>query len=120
GKGPGASPVEAPTPPTTGSDEISEDEFEKLLDQLHGVGKAPGAVAGESPTAPAVPPPAETGTASGSADLITDAEFEDLLDQLHGRGKGPTSGGTTPQAAKSPAPAPAAADDVPEPPRVQV
>ncbi|MFM5819812.1 chemotaxis protein CheA [Aeromonas sanarellii] len=53
-------------------DEISADEFERLLDELHGVGKAP--------TVSAVP------VLSGSGD-ITDDEFEALLDQLHGQGQ---------------------------------
>ncbi|MGS3151455.1 chemotaxis protein CheA [Aeromonas sanarellii] len=53
-------------------DEISADEFERLLDELHGVGKAP--------TVSAAP------VLSGSGD-ITDDEFEALLDQLHGQGQ---------------------------------
>lgn len=53
-------------------DEISADEFERLLDELHGVGKAPAA-----PAAPVL---------SDSGD-ITDDEFEALLDQLHGQGQ---------------------------------
>ncbi|AHE48729.1 chemotaxis protein CheA [Aeromonas hydrophila 4AK4] len=53
-------------------DEISADEFERLLDELHGAGKAPTVS-----TAPVL---------SGSGD-ITDDEFEALLDQLHGQGQ---------------------------------
>ncbi|MGY3902158.1 chemotaxis protein CheA [Aeromonas lusitana] len=53
-------------------DEISADEFERLLDELHGAGKAP--------TVPVAP------VLSGSGD-ITDDEFEALLDQLHGQGQ---------------------------------
>ena len=53
-------------------DEISADEFERLLDELHGAGKAP--------TVSAAP------VLSGSGD-ITDDEFEALLDQLHGQGQ---------------------------------
>ena len=66
------------------SDEISEDEFEALLDQLHGSGKAP--TKNQAPPPPKAEPPA----AAAGGDLITDSEFEDLLDQLHGAGKGPT------------------------------
>lgn len=55
-------------------DEISADEFERLLDELHGAGGAPTPVAAVS--AP---------VASGTGD-ITDDEFEALLDQLHGQG----------------------------------
>ncbi|MCH7346363.1 chemotaxis protein CheA [Aeromonas sp. MR7] len=53
-------------------DEISADEFERLLDELHGVGGAPTPVAS----------PVLTGTGD-----ITDDEFEALLDQLHGQGQ---------------------------------
>ncbi|MGL6151088.1 MAG: chemotaxis protein CheA [Aeromonas sobria] len=55
-------------------DEISADEFERLLDELHGAGGAPTPVAAVS-----VP------VAGGTGD-ITDDEFEALLDQLHGQG----------------------------------
>ncbi|TNH97241.1 chemotaxis protein CheA [Aeromonas sobria] len=55
-------------------DEISADEFERLLDELHGAGGAPTPVAAVS--AP---------VAGGTGD-ITDDEFEALLDQLHGQG----------------------------------
>lgn len=69
------------------SDEISEDEFEALLDQLHGSGKGPAPI----PVPPATP------AASGVSDLISDSEFEDLLDQLHGAGKGPTIASPAPE-----------------------
>lgn len=58
-------------------DEISADEFERLLDELHGVGGAPTKVVSASAPAP---------VASDSGD-ITDDEFEALLDQLHGQGQ---------------------------------
>jgi len=60
------------------SDEITEDEFEALLDQLHGKGKIGGA-------APAAAEP-EAAAATGS-DEISDDEFESLLDELHGKGR---------------------------------
>jgi len=72
------------------SDLISEDEFEALLDQLHG-GKAPTAVAA----------PADDG-------LISEDEFEALLDQLHG-GAAPGAVAVTTAAATAPPPPPAAA-----------
>ena len=60
------------------SDEISEDEFDALLDQLHGSG-APGvSAADESAQETAKEPVAE------ESDEITEDEFEALLDQLHG------------------------------------
>ncbi|MBY0420461.1 MAG: chemotaxis protein CheA [Pararheinheimera sp.] len=58
-------------------DEISDDEFESLLDELHGAG-APG-----RNTSANLPPPALKETASED---ITDDEFEAILDQLHGQG----------------------------------
>ncbi|WP_409420469.1 chemotaxis protein CheA [Pseudaeromonas sp. ZJS20] len=75
-----AKPAPAPEPEislpaseanTGGSiDDITEDEFERLLDELHGSGKAPGSQA-------------EVVSEEGD---ITDDEFEALLDQLHGKG----------------------------------
>ncbi|MFC1684910.1 chemotaxis protein CheA [Pseudomonadota bacterium] len=85
---------------TEAGDEISEDEFEALLDQLHGKGKHGGApVAEPQPVAEAAP------TATG--DEISEDEFEALLDQLHGKGKhggAPTQ--SQPEAKAEPAPAP--------------
>lgn len=54
-------------------DEITEDEFEALLDELHGKPK-------EKTPAPAPAAPAAGG------DDISDDEFEALLDELHGKG----------------------------------
>jgi len=71
----------AETPAAGGGDEITDDEFEALLDQLHGKGKFAGA-AEEAPVAKAAAP-----AAASAADEITDDEFEALLDQLHGKGK---------------------------------
>lgn len=68
-------------------DDITEDEFEALLDQLHGKGKAPGS---EKDKASASAASADT-KAAGS-DNITEEEFEVLLDQLHGKGKAPGKG----------------------------
>lgn len=84
---------EEATPVAPGGDEISEDEFEALLDDLHGKGKHGGAPTA-APQAPA---------AAASGDDITDDEFEALLDQLHGKGQHagvPSAGAQTP-AAKS-------------------
>ena len=62
------------------SEDITDDEFEDLLDQLHGKGKHGGNV-GDSEK------PAAEVKASKNEELITDDEFEDLLNQLHGSGK---------------------------------
>ena len=84
---------EAPAPASSSGDidEISEDEFEALLDELHG-SSAPGQSASANPPtdnksevkAPASP---SVDASSGNGDDITDDEFEALLDDLHGKGK---------------------------------
>ncbi|QKG66223.1 chemotaxis protein CheA [Pseudomonas sp. B14-6] len=72
---PVAEVVEAPAAEESG--DITDNEFEQLLDSLNAV-KAQA-------EAPAVAPVAATDSAAG--DEITDAEFESLLDQLHGKGQ---------------------------------
>ncbi len=72
--------------PAPSGDEITDDEFESLLDQLHGKGQFAAAPA--APAAPVSAPPASAApAAAGGGDEITDDEFEALLDQLHGKGK---------------------------------
>ena len=72
-----AAPAAAPAG-SAASDEITDAEFESLLDQLHGKGQfAVDAVQ---------PPAAVTPSAAPASDEITDDEFESLLDQLHGKG----------------------------------
>ncbi|MGU1243576.1 chemotaxis protein CheW [Pseudomonas aeruginosa] len=92
---PAAAPAEqGKAPAAAGGDEISDDEFESLLDELHGKGKfgdvpeAPGTPAAPAAAAPAAAP-AEQGKAPAAAggDEISDDEFESLLDELHGKGK---------------------------------
>lgn len=63
------------------SDEITDAEFESLLDQLHGKGQF---AADGLPGATASAPVADA--AASASDEITDDEFEALLDQLHGKG----------------------------------
>ncbi|UUM29798.1 chemotaxis protein CheA [Vibrio japonicus] len=79
-------PVVEPEPvvtaPASSIDEITQDEFEKLLDELHGKGAAPGASSVVEPASNSLP----SSELSGD---ITDDEFEKLLDELHGVGKGP-------------------------------
>ena len=69
----------------TVADEITDDEFESLLDQLHGKGKFEPAIT--AATTPAAAEPAIASSGAGASDEITDDEFEALLDQLHGKGK---------------------------------
>ncbi|APV41404.1 chemotaxis protein CheA [Pseudomonas frederiksbergensis] len=73
---PVADVVEEPAAESESGD-ITDNEFEQLLDSLNAV-KAQA-------EAPAVVP-APSSNAAGS-DEITDAEFESLLDQLHGKGQ---------------------------------
>jgi len=72
-------------------DEITEEEFEALLDQIHGKGQHISATDAKQQDAPAAETPAkektEPASPSGGDDLITDSEFEELLDRLHGKGK---------------------------------
>ena len=99
---------EAPAPANASADEITDDEFESLLDQLHGKGQfaAPAAAA-------VAPPAAEPVAAPASGDEITDDEFEALLDQLHGKGQF-VAPDVAPVAASvvEPAAAPAAGDEI--------
>jgi len=117
-----AAPAPAPVaPPPSAGSSIDDDEFEALLDNLHGQGGAPGAAAptgsegaiddsefealldtlygrGGAPGAPVdTPAPATGGDKAG----ISDDEFENLLDSLHGKGGSP--GAVPAPAAPSPA-----------------
>ena len=112
-------PAAAPAP--AAGNEISEDEFENLLDQLHGKGGGPGAE--KTPEVSASPPPvsdasnsSDTASSTASSDEISEHEFEALLDQLHGSGKGP-SPTATPAAAPSATPSAVA---TPQPPASSV
>ena len=100
----------AEAPVASGGDEITDDEFEALLDQLHGKGKFAGPA--EEVAAPAAQP-AAAAPAAGAGDEITDDEFEALLDQLHGKGKfaGPAEEAAPVVKPAAPAPAQAAGGD---------
>ncbi len=90
-------PVAAAPVAASGGDLITEDEFEDLLDQLHG-GGAPGAK-----------PVAAVGAPEAGSDLISEDEFEALLDQLHGAA---APGATSVVAAARPAAACKGGDDL--------
>ncbi|UOV01929.1 chemotaxis protein CheW [Pseudoxanthomonas mexicana] len=110
-----SAPVLAVAPIRAGSeaDLISDDEFEALLDQLHGDG-VPTSVVAPPVAEPAVPPPVAAAPAlavapvraRAEADVIGDDEFEALLDELHG-GAAPTSRVATPSVPPTTPPAPA-------------
>ncbi|AGI23691.1 CheA signal transduction histidine kinase [Pseudomonas sp. ATCC 13867] len=77
--------AEAPAAPVgSGGDDITDDEFEALLDQLHGKGQF--SAAAKEPVS-AAPAPVAEAPAAGAGDEISDDEFEALLDQLHGKGQ---------------------------------
>ncbi|WP_223529320.1 chemotaxis protein CheA [Pseudomonas sp. BF-B-26] len=73
---PVADVVEEPAAESESGD-ITDNEFEQLLDSLN-------AVKAQAEAPAAVPAPSSNAAAS---DEITDAEFESLLDQLHGKGQ---------------------------------
>ncbi|TYK65628.1 chemotaxis protein CheA [Colwellia echini] len=64
------------------NDEMSEDDFEKLLDELHGTSSV-STTANEPNVTPDI---SSTSIADSSSDEISDDEFESLLDELHGQG----------------------------------
>ena len=85
--------VEAPTAPgpalvspadaisaAIGEGDITDEEFEALLDALEHGKTAPAAAASE-------PAPAASAETAATADEITEEEFEALLDELHGKGR---------------------------------
>ncbi|MFS2067397.1 chemotaxis protein CheA [Pseudomonas sp. CT11-2] len=77
---PVAEVVEAPVAESESGD-ITDNEFEQLLDSLNAV-KAQA----EAPVA-AAQPVSQPAADAAASDEITDAEFESLLDQLHGKGQ---------------------------------
>ena len=100
---PVADVVEEPVAESESGD-ITDNEFEQLLDSLNAV-KAQA----EAPAAAPAPAPAPAGDGAAS-DEITDAEFESLLDQLHGKGQFAVDAVVAPAAPAAPE-APKAAGD---------
>jgi len=93
------------TATVSGSDDITEEEFDALLDQLHGSGKAPAIAAGADVPNVSVENTVTPAPADSAADSeeITEEEFDALLDELHGSGKAPvpvTGNSGDPKAAK--------------------
>lgn len=116
--------VEEPQPQTqeseavdktaAGDDDITEEEFEDLLDQLHGEGKFGGVPSQEAVKAASQssqPKP------TSESDDITEEEFDALLDQLHGKGKHggiPNQGGEQTAPAAKPAASQMDSEDITE------
>jgi two-component system chemotaxis sensor kinase CheA len=82
---PAAAATKTASTATPAGDDIGDDEFEALLDALHGKGGGPGAKPG--------------GT-------IDEDEFESLLDALHGKGAPPGAQPAPAAPAQAPGPAP--------------
>jgi two-component system chemotaxis sensor kinase CheA len=86
----GDAPVKGETPvaedQSADDGDITDDEFEQLLDALQDDNKAEAGSAS---------PPEASGDSGSSDDDISDDEFESLLDELHGKGKfsGPPASG---------------------------
>ncbi|KAA6170343.1 chemotaxis protein CheA [Pseudomonas marginalis] len=72
-----AAPVVEAAPEPVAEPDVTDSEFEQLLDSLNAV-KAQAEAPAAAAAAPAMVPTSED---------ITDAEFESLLDQLHGKGQ---------------------------------
>ena len=75
---------------TAGHNEITEDEFEDLLDALHGPGQfgdSPVVAQQKSEASNASQPASTTRDPIGAGDTITEDEFDALLDALHGHGQ---------------------------------
>ena len=67
---------------TAAEDDIADEEFEQLLDNMHGVEGSTSAAADD-----VQPGQGDEKTGAAKDDEITEEEFEKLLDQLHGKGK---------------------------------
>ncbi|MBN0977653.1 chemotaxis protein CheA [Pseudomonas hygromyciniae] len=91
-----AAPVVEAAPEPVAEPDVTDSEFEQLLDSLNAV-KAEAEAEAPAAAAPAMVPTSED---------ITDAEFESLLDQLHGKGQfAPDAVAATPQPVEPAAPA---------------
>lgn len=97
-------PVEAVNTASASGD-ITDDEFEKLLDAIS---DSPSPKSSSATPAPA-PVVTLDSSASGS-DEITEDEFDALLDQLHGKGKAPAPKAAVAVAPVAAAPAPSNAN----------
>jgi len=73
---------------STNNDEISDAEFEALLDDLHGVGAGPK-VSAEGKSTTKQDNEKKPEVSKPESDDMSDDEFESLLDDIHGKGKGP-------------------------------
>jgi len=136
---PEPAPVLEQAPEPVAEADITDTEFEQLLDSLNAVKaeaqaqeQAPVAASDEitdaefeslldqlhgkgqfAPDSVSTPAPVEP-SAQGASDEITDDEFEALLDQLHGKGSFAVESLATTSASATPAPAAPAGDHISE------
>jgi len=78
-----AKPDETADNAATSSDEISDDEFEAMLDQMHGKGNIPSSTPASDS---AEKTESDKPSSDSSGDPISDDDFDALLNQLHGDG----------------------------------
>lgn len=97
----GALDQTAEAPSAGAADEITDEEFESLLDQLHGKGQFA-----------LEPTPVTRPTDTPASDEITDDEFEALLDQLHGKGQFAEPAAAAPRAEVSATPLASGGDEI--------
>ena len=83
---------DADTSSSESSDDISDEEFEAMLDQMHGKGNLPSAT-NDSGNETESKSNAESSSEGG--DEISDDEFDHLLNELHGKGGVPGTGSTS-------------------------
>lgn len=101
---------EAPATDENASDDITDEEFEALLDQLHGTAAPSAKEAVAAPVTAPTPAP----TASDSDD-ITEEEFEALLDELQGKKKPDVTKAEAPPAPPAESTPPQAPKEQPDP-----
>ncbi|OOG26206.1 chemotaxis protein CheA [Thioalkalivibrio denitrificans] len=83
-------PVPAPAESKQDSGDITDEEFEALLDAMQAGGTHPAL-----PTKPAASASTGAPVPDKSEGEITEDEFESLLDELHGKGAAPGNGATS-------------------------
>lgn len=119
-----AAPTVEPEQSSASGDDMTEEEFERLLDELHG-GTSSGGEGQQLKTNDdisddefenlldelhgqgAFSPEVSNETKPIESNEINDDEFENLLDELHGQGKSPQTAQKPPEVKSEPAPTPA-------------
>ncbi|PSW07578.1 chemotaxis protein CheA [Photobacterium lipolyticum] len=85
-------------------DDMTQDEFERLLDELHGQGSGPSVEQSQAINPPSAANQNVVSQIQAETGDITDDEFERLLDELHGAGNGPANSPGVPVAPVASAP----------------